>query len=65
MSYLSHLKRNEMDIDIRWIVKYDSDNNIKEVKQIFNPEEYINTADPRILYNKEDLIKLLEDERKK
>ena len=54
-----------MDIDIRWIVKYDSDNNIKEVKQIFNPEEYINTADPRILYNKEDLIKLLEDERKK
>lgn len=65
MSYLSHLKRNEMDIDIRWIVKYDSNNNIKEVKQIFNPEEYINTKDPRILYNKEDLIKILEDERKK
>ena len=40
MSYLTHLKRNKHHYANRWIVKYDDEGLVREVKLIFNPEEY-------------------------
>ena len=66
MSYLQHLKRVEIDPDTRWIVKTDSKTGkVREVKQIFNPAEYRGYKKARELYNKEELIKILEDDKKK
>jgi hypothetical protein len=65
MSYLQHLKRNEFDPETRWIVKLNSNERVREVKQIFNPAEYKNNKTARTLYTKEELIKILEDDKKK
>jgi hypothetical protein len=45
MSYLTHLKRTKMHHSERWIVKYDSNGLVREVKLIFNPEEYRKAKD--------------------
>ena len=63
MSYLTHLKRNKMHYSERWIVKYDDDNLIKEVKQIFNPEEYRKSPKAKPLNTQEGLIKILENDK--
>ena len=65
MTYLLHLKRTKMNKDNRWIVKLSAAGNIKEVKLIFNPEEYIKLKKHRHLLTQQQLIKLLENENKK
>ena len=65
MSYLTHLKRNKMHYSERWIVKYDDNNLIREVKLIFNPEEYRKLSRPRTLNTQEGLIKILENDKEK
>ena len=47
MSYLTHLKRNKMHYSERWIVKFDDNDLVREVKLIFNPEEYRKSSKPR------------------
>tara|TARA_R110001583_G_scaffold91565_2_gene233621 strand:- start:1694 stop:1900 length:207 start_codon:yes stop_codon:yes gene_type:complete len=64
MSYLTHLKRNKMHHSSRWIVKYDGDL-IKEVKLIFNPEEYREYKEAKPLKTQEGLIKILENDKAK
>lgn len=61
MSYLKYLKKTEMKSDIRWIIKLNSNDIIKEVKQIFNPNEYKDLKNAKELLNKEELIKILEN----
>ncbi len=66
MSYLNHLKRIRMHKDSRWIVKNNPENGkIREVKLIFNPAEYQKGKRARILYNQKEIIKLLENDKKK
>ena len=65
MSYLTHLKRNKMHYSSRWIVKYDDDDLIREVKLIFNPEEYRESTKSRTLNTQEGLIKILENDKKR
>jgi hypothetical protein len=66
MSYLSHLKRSNLDKDTRWIVKTDiKSGKVREVKQIFDPEDYKKFKRSRTLYNKKQLIEILENDRKK
>jgi|TARA_R110000851_G_scaffold231808_1_gene384559 hypothetical protein len=65
MSYLTHLKRNKMHYSERWIVKYDDNDLIREVKLIFNPEEYRAYKKPRTLNTQEGLIKILENDKKR
>ena len=60
MSYKDHLKRAELDPSTRWFVKRDSKGKIREVKQVYDPEEYLKTKNPRELLNKEELISILE-----
>ena len=66
MSYLKHLKRAEIDKDTRWIVKTTKEGKIREVKQLFNPNEYkkINKHKRKLL-NQQQLIALLEAEKDK
>ena len=65
MSYLTHLKRNKHNYSSRWIVKFDDDDLVREVKLIFNPEEYRKSKRPRILNTQEGLIKILENDKER
>jgi hypothetical protein len=65
MSYLTHLKRNKMHYSSRWIVKYDDNDLIREVKLIFNPEEYRKSSQARKLNTQEGLIKILENDKER
>ena len=65
MSYLTHLKRTKMHYSERWVVKLDDDDLIREVKLIFNPEEYRKSSKPRTLNTQEGLIKILENDKKR
>jgi hypothetical protein len=64
MSYLTHLKRTKMHYSSRWIVKYDEDL-IKEVKLIFNPEEYRIMKGAKPLHTQNGLIKILENDKER
>ena len=65
MSYLTHLKRNKLHYSSRWIVKYDDDGLVREVKLIFNPEEYRAFKRPRTLNTQQTLIKILENDKER
>ena len=65
MSYLAHLKRNKMHYSSRFIVKYDDNNLVREVKLIFNPEEYRKVKRPRSLNTQDGIIKILENDKKR
>jgi len=72
MSYLLHLKRNEHCDSCRWIVKKDSKTElVREVKLIFNPEEYTQENHKRYgnkarkIHTKKELIKALEQDKAK
>tara|TARA_R110000765_G_scaffold212965_1_gene317988 strand:+ start:406 stop:627 length:222 start_codon:yes stop_codon:yes gene_type:complete len=70
MSFITHLKKTTHDNDTRWIVKYTKKESIREVKQIYKPSEYYamnlhKGKNARPLHNKNALIKILEDEKKK
>jgi len=64
MNYLAYLKRNKQHYLSRWIVKYDNEL-VREVKLIFNPEEYKKGLKPRKLHTQKGLIKILENDRQK
>lgn len=64
-SLVSHLKRTGTARGRRWIVKRNSNDNIKEVKMIYNPEEYKKVKNPRPMFGDKALIKILEDEKEK
>lgn len=60
MNYLNFLKRNKMHYSSRWIIKYDSNDKIREVKLVYNPEEYRQGKRARKLHTQQGLIKILE-----
>jgi hypothetical protein len=63
-NYLSHLKKGKQNPNNRWIVKYTDKGIIKEVKLIFNPKEYASMKNAKELLTCNDLIKLLENDKK-
>ena len=70
MSYLTHLKKTISPDDTRWIVKYNKKGFVREVKLIYKPSEYYamnlhRGENARPLHNKNALIKILEDDKKK
>jgi hypothetical protein len=65
MSYLTHLKRSKHHYSNRWICKFDDNDLVREVKLIFNPEEYRKSSRPRTLNTQEGLIKILENDKKR
>jgi hypothetical protein len=65
MSYLTHLKRAKHHRDCRWIVKYDDEELVREVKLVYNPVEYRIGDSARPLHTIKGLIKILENDRDK
>jgi hypothetical protein len=71
MSYLSHLKRNNHCDSCRWIVKFDSKELIREVKLVYNPDEYSKDNSRRYghkarkLHNRQELIDVMELDKQK
>ena len=65
MSYLTHLKRNKLHYSNRWIVKYNDEDLVREVKLIFNPDEYRVNKRPRTLNTQEGIIKILENDKER
>ena len=65
MSYLAHLKRNKHHHSSRWIVKYDDNKLVREVKLIYSPEEYRKSSRSRTLNTQEGLIKILENDKER
>ena len=65
MSYLTHLKRTKMHHSERWIVKYDDEGLVREVKLIFNPKEYRLGKKARTLHTQKGLIKILENDKER
>lgn len=64
INFLAFLKRAKIDSSVRWIIKlHKSTGEIREIKQIFNPLEYVQGLNPRILYNKKQLIEILEHDK--
>tara|TARA_R110000765_G_scaffold177150_1_gene282477 strand:- start:206 stop:430 length:225 start_codon:yes stop_codon:yes gene_type:complete len=71
MTYLAHLKRNNHCDSCRWIVKFNSKELIREIKLVYKPSEYSKANAKRYghkarkLHNREQLISVLEDDKKK
>jgi hypothetical protein len=65
MTYLQHLKRNKHHHSSRWVVKYDDNDLIREVKLIYSPEEYRKSSTSRRLNTQEGLIKILENDKER
>jgi hypothetical protein len=71
MSYLTHLKRTYNCSSCRWIVKYNKKDLIREVKLVYNPDDYSKANAKRYghtarkLYTQEQLITILEDDKEK
>ena len=71
MSYLRHIKRSGHCDTCRWIVKYDKEELIKEVKLVYEPLEYSRANAKRYgnkarkLHTREELINVLDTDRQK
>jgi hypothetical protein len=71
MSYLTHLKRSVHCDACRWIVKHDEEELVREVKLVYNPDEYSQANAKRYghkarkLYTRKGLITVLEEDKKK
>ena len=61
-SYLSFIKRANIDPNERWFIKLDNKGLIREVKQVFDPEDYKTVKNRRELLTKEELIEKLEND---
>lgn len=64
-NFLTHLKLANHSKSNRWIVKFDKDNFVREVKLIFNPKEYRQINGSKELLTREKLIKVLELDKDK
>ena len=65
MSYLTHLKRTKHHHSCRWVVKYDDSKLVREVKLVYNPDEYRTGKQARTLNTIKGLIKILENDKEK
>ena len=64
-SLREQLKRNKTVRGRRWVVKRDNDQNIIEVKMIYNPDEYITYKKAKPMMGDMHLLKILEREHLK
>jgi len=60
-NYLSYLKRTKMDKDIRWFIKTTPQGKIREVKQVYDPEDYVKGSRARKLLTQDELISILSE----
>ena len=65
MSFRKMLQQQGTVRGRRWIIKRTKDDKIREIKMIFNPQEYqLNNKNNRVLYGDKALLKILTKEYK-
>ena len=62
-NYLTHLKFSPQSPSNRWVVKYDAEGLVREVKLIFNPKEYKALENSKRLLTRKKLIGVLEKDK--
>ena len=60
-NYLSYLKKIKMHEDTRWFVKTNPQGKIREVKQVYDPEDYAKGSRARKLLTQDELINVLSE----
>tara|TARA_R110000824_G_scaffold14863_4_gene62947 strand:+ start:969 stop:1166 length:198 start_codon:yes stop_codon:yes gene_type:complete len=65
MNLLHQLKKQGTIRGRRWIIKWDTNNKVREVKLIFNPIEYSANKNAKKLYGDREVIKILTKNKKK
>jgi len=60
---LHHLKQGKQSPSNRWVLKYNANGLISEVKLIFNPKEYKTLTNAKPLLTRKKLIRLLEADK--
>ena len=60
MSYLTFLKRTKLPPETRWIIKTKPNGKVREVKHLFDPNDYTGGDNPRIVHDQETVIAILE-----
>tara|TARA_R110002012_G_scaffold10005_2_gene46572 strand:- start:12843 stop:13049 length:207 start_codon:yes stop_codon:yes gene_type:complete len=64
-NYLSYLKKIKMHEDTRWFVKTNPQGEIREVKQVYDPEDYVKGSRARKLLTQDELINVLSESIKR
>ena len=62
-NYLSYLKKTKMNKDTRWFVKTTPQGKIREVKQVYDPEDYAKGSRARKLLTQDELISILTEKK--
>jgi|TARA_R110002020_G_scaffold134524_1_gene300260 hypothetical protein len=65
MSYLKHLKKIKMPNSTRWVIKYDKNNDIKNIRLVSCPKEYKKNKEEKTLHTQRAVIKILEKQKRK
>ena len=60
-NYLNYLKKTKMNKDTRWFVKTTPQGKIREVKQVYDPEDYVKGSRARNLLTQDELISILSE----
>jgi hypothetical protein len=63
--FLKMLKRQGTVRGRRWTIRRDSEDNLTEVKMIFNPDEYRGSKEAKEMYGDRAIIKILIEEKQK
>ena len=64
-NYLSYLKKIKMHEDTRWFVKTTPQGKVREVKQVYDPEDYVKGSRARKLLTQNELIDILSENVKR
>jgi hypothetical protein len=64
-SYLNYLKKTKMNENIRWFVKTTPQGKVREVKQVYDPEDYVKGSRARKLLTQNELIDILSENIKR
>ncbi len=65
VDYLGFLRNYKMHYKSRWVVKFNAKDLVKEVKLIFDPEQYRKRLNAKRLHTQKGLIKILENDKEK
>ena len=65
MTLREQLRRSKTVRGRRWTIRRDKNNDLTELKMIYNPQEYIKYKNARKMYGDKALLKILEIEYEK
>ena len=63
MSYLKHLKKIKMHHSTRWVINYDKNKQIENIRLVTCPKEYKKNKKEKNLHTQKSVIKILEKQK--